>query len=66
VEERALTLAVPSYRTRVTGTHVAGTIDLGNPDRPGTALICRIPHPTLSRPDRLTEIVVAISVRRVP
>ncbi|MHC4133786.1 MAG: hypothetical protein ACYS0K_02255 [Planctomycetota bacterium] len=66
VEERALALAVPSYRTRVAGTRVTGTIDLGTPARPKTALVCRIPHPTASRPERLTEIVIALSVRRVP
>ncbi len=66
VEERALALAVPSYRTKVTGTRVTGTIDVGNPARPQTALVCRIPHPTASRPGRLTEIVIALSVRRVP
>jgi len=66
VEERALALAVPSYRTTVAGTRVAGTIDVGNPARPQTALICRIPHPTASRPERLTEIIIALSVRRVP
>jgi hypothetical protein len=66
VEERALALAVPSYRTKVAGTRVTGTIDVGNPARPQTALVCRIPHPTASRPGRLTEIVIALSVRRVP
>lgn len=66
IEERALALAVPSYRTRVAGLRVAGTIDVGNPARSKTALICRIPHPTASRPERLTEIVIALSVHRVP
>ena len=66
IEERALALAVPSYRTRVAGVRVAGTIDVGNPARSRTALICRIPHPTASRPEKLTEIVIALSVRRMP
>jgi tetratricopeptide (TPR) repeat protein len=66
VEERALALAVPSYRTKVAGTRVTGIIDVGNPARPRTALVCRIPHPTASRPGRLTEIIIALSVRRVP
>jgi tetratricopeptide (TPR) repeat protein len=65
VEERALTLAVPSYRTRVTGTQVTGMIDLGSAARPKTALIRRIPHPTASRPERLTEIVITLAVRRI-
>jgi len=65
-EERALALAVPSYRTRAGGSRVAGTLDLGPPLRPKTALLRGIPHPTASRPERLTEIVVALSVRNVP
>lgn len=65
-EERALALAIPSRRTHFSGSRVRGTIDLGHPDAPRTALLCRIPHPTESRPDRLIELVVALTVRRVP
>jgi tetratricopeptide (TPR) repeat protein len=65
-EERALAIAIPSHRTRFSGSAVRGTVDLGHPDAPKTALLCRIPHPTESRPDRLVELVVAITVRRVP
>jgi len=65
-EERALALAIPSRRTRFSGTRVRGTIDLGNPDAPSCAILCRIPHPTESRPDRLVELVIALSVKRVP
>jgi hypothetical protein len=65
-EERALAGAIPSHRTRFSGTRVRGTIDLGHPDTPKTALFCRIPHPTESRPDHVVELVVAIRVRRVP
>lgn len=65
-EERALASAVPSHRTRFSGSRVRGTLDLGNPDAPRTALLCRIPHPTESRPDRLVELVVALTIRRLP
>ncbi len=65
-EERALAIAIPAHRTRFSGSRVRGTLDLGNPDAPRTAFLCRIPHPTESRPDRLVELVVALTVRRVP
>jgi hypothetical protein len=65
-EERALAIAIPSHRTRFSGNRVKGTIELGHPDAPRTALLCRIPHPTESRPERLVELVVAFTVRRVP
>jgi hypothetical protein len=65
-EERALAIAIPSHRTRFSGSRVRGTVDLGNPDAPRSAVLCRIPHPTESRPDRLVELVIAITVRRVP
>jgi hypothetical protein len=65
-EERALAIAIPSHRTRFSGSRVRGTLDLGNPDAPRTAFLCRIPHPTESRPERLVELVVALTVRRVP
>ncbi|MFI5403447.1 MAG: hypothetical protein ACHQ1G_10950, partial [Planctomycetota bacterium] len=65
-EERALAIAIPSHRTRFSGSRVRGTLDLGNPEAPRTAFLCRIPHPTESRPDRLVELVVALTVRRVP
>jgi tetratricopeptide (TPR) repeat protein len=65
-EERALALAIPSHRTRFSGSRVRGTLDLGNPDAPRSALLCRIPHPTESRPDRLVELVIALTVKRVP
>ena len=65
-EERALSLAVPSYRTTVSGTRVAGIVDLGAEARPGTVLFRGIPHPTASRPERLVEIVVALWVRHIP
>jgi hypothetical protein len=64
-EERALAIAAPSHRTRFSGNRVRCTLDLGNPDAPKTALLCRIPHPE-SRPDRLVELVVALTVRRLP
>ncbi|HEX5137323.1 MAG TPA: hypothetical protein VFY93_10140 [Planctomycetota bacterium] len=65
-EERALAQAIPSHRTHFSGSRVRGTLDLGNPDAPRGAVLCRIPHPTESRPDRLVELVIAITVRRVP
>lgn len=65
-EERALAIAIPSHRTRFSGSRVRGILDLGNPDSPRSAVLCRIPHPTESRPDRLVEMVIAITVRRVP
>jgi hypothetical protein len=65
-EERALAGAIPSHRTRFSGSRVRGTIDLGHPGAPKTAIFCRIPHPTESRPDHLVELVVALTVRRVP
>lgn len=65
-EERALASAIPSHRARFSGSRVRGTLDLGNPDAPRTAFLCRIPHPTESRPDRLVELVVKMTVRRVP
>ena len=63
VEELALTRAVPSYRTRVSGVVASGTVDFGPPDRPRTALICRLPHPTQSTTERMTEIAIAVSIR---
>ncbi len=65
-EERALAIAIPAHRTLFSGSRVRGALDLGNPDAPRTAFLCRIPHPTESRPDRLVELVVALTVRRVP
>jgi len=65
-EERALAQAIPSHRTHFSGNRVRGTLDLGNPTAPRSAVLCRIPHPTESRPDRLVELVIAITVRRVP
>ncbi|MHC4340504.1 MAG: hypothetical protein ACYSX0_09875 [Planctomycetota bacterium] len=66
VEELVLGQAIPSYQTTVEGERAAGVIDLGNPTRPQTALICSIPHPTASTPEMLTELVVAVSVRILP
>ena len=48
----------PVLRDRLTDQ----LVDLGDPARPRTALV-RIPHPTSSSLERLTEIVVAVSVR---
>jgi len=66
VEERALSLAVPSYRTQVTGSSVRGTVDLGPPGKPQTVLISRIPDPDAARRERLGEIVVALTVQPLP
>jgi hypothetical protein len=66
VEEMALDMPVPSHRTHLGGTHVVGTIDLGDWKQPKTAIITGIPHPTASRADKLTEIAVSLSVRPVP
>jgi hypothetical protein len=65
-EERALALAVPSYRSRTAGTRIATLVDLGPQDRPGTVLLRGVPHPKLSRPEMLVEILVAVSIRHVP
>lgn len=66
VEEMALDMPVPSHRTRLGGTHIVGTIDLGDWKRPQTAILTNIPHPTASRPDKVTEIAISLSVRPVP
>jgi tetratricopeptide (TPR) repeat protein len=66
VEERSLTRAVPSYNARVAGTRVSGVVEIGPANGNGTALICRIPHPTASSPGALTEIVIAVSIRSTP
>jgi len=50
----------------VAGTRIRGRVDLGDWRRPRTALLSGIPHPKTSRPERLTEIVVAIGLRRIP
>ncbi len=63
VEELTLTRAVPSYRTKVAGTSAKDLVDLGEARRPKTAIICRIPHPTASKPGMLMEIVIAVSIR---
>lgn len=65
VEELSLSRAVPSYKTAVSGSRVAGFIDFGEAARPGTALICRIPHPTASTAETITEIVIALTVRAI-
>ncbi len=66
VEELALAQAVPSYRTELSGTLARGLVDFGNPLAPSTALVCRIPHPTASSTETLTEINVAIAIRPAP
>jgi tetratricopeptide (TPR) repeat protein len=66
VEERSLSRAVPSYNARVAGTRVSGIVEIGAANGNGTALVCRIPHPTASSPGTLTEIIVAVSIRSTP
>ncbi|MHC4957197.1 MAG: tetratricopeptide repeat protein [Planctomycetota bacterium] len=66
VEERSLSRAVPSYNARVAGTRVSGIVEIGAANGNGTALVCRIPHPTASSPGTLTEIIVAVSIRSAP
>jgi len=63
VEERALNAAVPSYRTAVAITRVVGSVELGDAHRTATLVVCRIPHPTASSTEALTEIVIAVDVR---
>ena len=41
----------------------AGTLEFGTRSAPKTALICRIPHPTASRPGELIEIVLSLNIR---
>ncbi len=63
VEERALNDAVPSYRTSVAITRVGGSVELGDAHQPATLVVCRIPHPTASSTEALTELVIAVDVR---
>ncbi len=51
---------------KVAGTRVRGRVDLGDWRRPKTVILAGIPHPTASRPDRLTEIVISLALRRIP
>ncbi|MHC4953110.1 MAG: hypothetical protein ACYTGZ_04415 [Planctomycetota bacterium] len=62
-EERAAGSALPSYRPVVEGTRASGTVDFGTRTAPRTALVCRIPHPTASRPEQLLEVVIAMNIR---
>jgi hypothetical protein len=66
VEEIALSRGVPSYHTTVSGTRAAGMVDFGSYSAPDPVLVCRIPHPTASTPESLTEIAVALDVRPLP
>jgi tetratricopeptide (TPR) repeat protein len=61
-EERALGGSVPAFRARINGIRARGTMDFGTRTQPKTALICRIPHPTISRPEALTEMVISVRV----
>ena len=49
-------------RPRVHGIQARGTFHFGTRTNPRTALLCRIPHPTLSRPESLTEMVLSIRI----
>jgi len=51
------------YQEIVAGVRAAGTIDFGTRTAPRTAVLCRIPHPTGSRPEQLLEIVLALNIR---
>jgi len=53
----------PAYQPVVAGIRVEGTIDFGTRTAPRTAVVCRIPHPTDSRPEQLLEIVLALNIR---
>jgi len=64
-EERALGGDVPAFRARVHGIDARGTLDFGTRTKTQTALVCRVPHPTMSRPESLTEMVISIRVTRV-
>jgi len=52
-----------SSQPTLAGIRAVGTIEFGTRTAPRTALICRIPHPTASRPEQLLEIVLALNVR---
>jgi hypothetical protein len=52
-----------SYVVQTRGMRVGGVIEMGASDRPSTAVIARIPHPTETGLERLTEIVVAVTIR---
>ncbi|MCZ6785699.1 MAG: tetratricopeptide repeat protein [Planctomycetota bacterium] len=52
-----------SYAVQTRGVRVGGIIEMGASDRPSTAVIARIPHPTETALERLTEIVVAVTIR---
>ena len=41
----------------------SGTVVFGTRTRPKTVLVCRIPHPTASRPGELIEVVFALNIR---
>jgi hypothetical protein len=66
VEEIALSRGVPSYHTTVSGTRAFGVVEFGAFATPEPVLVCRIPHPTASTPENLTEIAVALDVRPLP
>lgn len=64
-EERVSALDLPSYRTSVTRFRAVGRVDLGPVGKLLTAVVANVPHPTASTPDRLTELLIAVTVRPV-
>ncbi|MFB3066158.1 MAG: hypothetical protein ACE10D_06545, partial [Planctomycetota bacterium] len=64
-EERVSSLDLPSYRTSVTRFRAVGRVDLGPVGKLLTAVVANVPHPTASTPDRLTELLIAVTVRPV-
>ncbi|MHC4938238.1 MAG: tetratricopeptide repeat protein [Planctomycetota bacterium] len=61
-EERALGGTVPAFRPRINGIRARKKIYFGTRTKPKIALICRVPHPIVSRPEALTEMVISVRV----
>lgn len=51
-----------SIAQRIGGVSAAGEMEFGTRSKPITAIVCRIPHPTESRPKSLTELVFSVRV----
>jgi len=63
VEELVVAREIPSHRMAVGGTRVGGEVDFGATGEERCAILARIPHPTTSTPEQLTEIVFFLTVR---
>jgi len=52
-----------NHKLQTKGARLAGFVDVGESRSEHAVVIARIPHPTATRQDRLTEIVVTITIK---